>query len=74
MQVERLQENLRVGESLPLIANRRHVRFLWRSLGVHSVSILDRPYRSHRSDWVKVKCRLWREANKHRHKLFKNRA
>ena len=33
----------------------------------------DRPYRSVRCDWVKVKCRAWREANKDRHELFKNR-
>jgi bifunctional non-homologous end joining protein LigD len=33
----------------------------------------DRPYRSIRCDWIKVKCRAWREANKHRHELFKSR-
>jgi bifunctional non-homologous end joining protein LigD len=31
----------------------------------------DRPYLT-RCDWVKVKCRAWREKNKHRHELFKN--
>jgi hypothetical protein len=30
-------------------------------------------YCSHHSDWLKVKCRPWREANRHRHELFKNR-
>jgi ATP-dependent DNA ligase len=33
----------------------------------------DRPYRSVRCDWVKVKSRAWREANKDRHELFRNR-
>jgi bifunctional non-homologous end joining protein LigD len=33
----------------------------------------DRPYRSVRCDWVKVKCRARRHANKNRHELFKNR-
>jgi bifunctional non-homologous end joining protein LigD len=33
----------------------------------------DRPYRSVRCEWVKVKCRAWREANKDRHDLFKKR-
>jgi ATP-dependent DNA ligase len=32
----------------------------------------DRPYRSVRCDWVKVKCRAWCDANKHRHELLKN--
>jgi bifunctional non-homologous end joining protein LigD len=33
----------------------------------------DRPYRSVRCDWIKVKCRAWRVANKDRHDLFKMR-
>jgi bifunctional non-homologous end joining protein LigD len=33
----------------------------------------DRPYRSHRCDWIKVKCRSWRNANRDRHELFKHR-
>jgi ATP-dependent DNA ligase len=32
----------------------------------------DPPYRSRRCDWIKVKCRAWREANRDRHELFKN--
>jgi bifunctional non-homologous end joining protein LigD len=31
----------------------------------------DRPYRSLRCDWIKVKCRAWRKANRGRHQLFK---
>jgi bifunctional non-homologous end joining protein LigD len=30
----------------------------------------DAPYRSGKSDWVKVKCLTWREANKDRWELF----
>jgi ATP-dependent DNA ligase len=31
----------------------------------------DDPYRSGKSDWIKVKCATWREANKDRGDLFK---
>jgi bifunctional non-homologous end joining protein LigD len=34
----------------------------------------DRPYRSVRCNWIKMKCRAWREANKDRHQLFKTRS
>src|SRR5690242_15983582 len=30
----------------------------------------DAPYRSGKSDWIKVKCESWREANKERGELF----
>jgi bifunctional non-homologous end joining protein LigD len=33
----------------------------------------ERPYRSVRCDWLKVKCRAWREANKNRGDLFQKR-
>ena len=32
---------------------------------------LDQPYRSIRSDWIKVKTRAWREANRNRGELIK---
>ena len=36
---------------------------------------LDRPYRSGRTtDWIKVKCASWREANTWRHDFFNKRA
>ena len=31
----------------------------------------DQPYRSIRSDWIKVKTKAWREANRDRRELFK---
>ena len=33
----------------------------------------DQPYRAGRCDWVKVKTKAWREANRNRRELFKNR-
>jgi bifunctional non-homologous end joining protein LigD len=33
----------------------------------------DAPYRAGRGGWIKVKTATWRDANKHRHELFKKR-
>jgi bifunctional non-homologous end joining protein LigD len=62
----RISENFEDGEKLLASAE---------SMGLEGIVSKGRaqPYRSVRCDWIKVKCRAWRQANKNRGDVFQKR-